>query len=603
MMVPRLFTLLLLLLPTIVPVLTAQEEYRTYRQREPQQRAGTNLWSQPAYRQPVCMEWVDDRLLVVGCRKTGELLTVDVEQRRMVDGLVTGEGIDGLLYDRSCNLLVTWHRKESQVRCWARKDQQWISLATINTPIDPRSVVWQKEENRLWVACGWSRQIACYAVSWIDKGLSVEMEGLTDCDFCPGKLCLLEDSDRLLVADAFGGALGILDTSSRIWAGCHDFLGQAIAQSQPTSDGRLLLLHGSLNPTSQTIQNDIHWGVLMANDLRWMEIDRLLSQQGENIYNGSRVHPVGVPTRGSGELTSFQTDADGRIAITIGGMDQVALGTEDAYTFRYLPVGDYPIDCRFSPDGRSLWVLNAFSDSLTQIDLQKGAVLDELMVSPKRTLSDVEAGELHFHDASLSHDGWMSCASCHVEGHGNGLLVDTLGDGHYGAPKRVLSLLGLRGTEPFGWTGKDAELRDQIGRSIASTMHRDYPVSPEVLDQLVAFCESLPAPPGVRAARRVAEGPEVARGKMLFQQWDCVRCHQGTLYTSGQPEQIDLEDERGNRRFSPPSLKGVSQRAPVFFHSGIHRTLADVIGDSRHSGLEELDPEDVADLVAFLESL
>ncbi|MFM8175543.1 MAG: cytochrome c peroxidase [Pirellulaceae bacterium] len=603
MIVPRPFILFFSLLFTWVPGVEAGEEYRPYRKDEPKQRSGTQLWSEPAYRQPVCMEWVDGRLLVVGCRKTGELLTVDVEQRRLVDGLVTGEGIDGLLYDRSRNLLVTWHRKDSQVRCWSRRGQQWISLATIDTPIDPRSVVWQQGANRLWVACGWSRQIACYAISQVGEQLSAEMVGITECEFSPGKLCFLQDSDRLLVADAFGGALGILDAEARCWVGRHDFLGQAIAQLQPTSDGRLLMLHGSLNPTSQTIQNDIHWGVLMANDLRWMEIDRLLSQQGENIYSGSRVHPVGVPTRGSGELTSFQTDKDGRIAVTIGGMDQVAIGSEEAYTFRYLPVGDYPLDCRFSPDGRSLWVLNAFSDSLTQIDLQQGAVLDELILSPQRALSEAEEGELHFHDAKLSHDGWMSCASCHVEGHGNGLLVDTLGDGHYGSPKRVLSLLVLRGTEHFGWTGKDVKLRDQIERSIASTMHRDSPVSPEVLDQLVAFCESLPAAPGVRAARRVAEGPEVVRGKMLFQQWGCDRCHQGTSYTSGQPERIDLEDERGNRLFSPPSLKGVSQRAPVFFHSGIHRTLAEVIGDTRHTGLERLEPEDVADLVAFLESL
>jgi mono/diheme cytochrome c family protein len=549
------------------------------------------------------MEWLDERLLVVGCRKTGELLTVDVERRRMVDGLVTGQGIDGLLYDRSQNLLVTWHRKDSQVRCWSRRDQRWISLATIDTPMDPRSVLWQKGTSRLWVACGWARQIACYAITRVGEQLSSELEGLTDCQFNPGKLCLLEDSGRLLVADAFGGSLGMLDTKTQRWAGRHDFLGQAIAQMQPTSDGRLLMLHGSLNPTSQTIQNDIHWGVLMANDLRWMEVDRLVSQQGENIYSGSRVHPVGVPTRGAGELTSFQTNVEGRIAVTIGGMDQVAIGSEDAYTFQYLPVGDYPVDCRFSPEGRSLWVLNAFSDSLTQIDLQQGAVLDELMLSPQRALSEAEEGELHFHDATLSHDGWMSCASCHVDGHGNGVLVDTLGDGHYGAPKRVLSLLGLRGTEPFGWTGKDANLKDQIERSIASTMHRDSPASPEVLDQLVAFCESLPAAPGLRVARRLAEGPEVARGKMLFEQWDCVRCHQGTLYTSSKPEGIELEDERGNRWFSPPSLKGVSQRAPVFFHAGIHRTLAEVIRDARHSGLERLDPEDVADLVAFLESL
>ena len=46
----------------------------------------------------------------------------------------------------------------------------------------------------------------------------------------------------------------------------------------------------------------------------------------------------------------------------------------------------------------------------------------------------VARGERLFHDARLSHDGWMSCHSCHVDGHTNGLVADTLGDGSYGAP-------------------------------------------------------------------------------------------------------------------------------------------------------------------------
>ena len=52
----------------------------------------------------------------------------------------------------------------------------------------------------------------------------------------------------------------------------------------------------------------------------------------------------------------------------------------------------------------------------------------------------------------------MSCHSCHPDGHTNGLLNDNLGDGNFGAPKRVLSLLGVGQTGPWAWNGGVADL-------------------------------------------------------------------------------------------------------------------------------------------------
>ena len=58
--------------------------------------------------------------------------------------------------------------------------------------------------------------------------------------------------------------------------------------------------------------------------------------------------------------------------------------------------------------------------------------------------------EIH---AKLAHDGWFSCHSCHTDGHTNSRLNDSLGDGSFGAPKRVLSLLGVNDTAPWAWNG------------------------------------------------------------------------------------------------------------------------------------------------------
>ena len=82
----------------------------------------------------------------------------------------------------------------------------------------------------------------------------------------------------------------------------------------------------------------------------------------------------------------------------------------------------------------------------------------------------------------------MSCQSCHTDGHTNNLLSDTLGDGSYGAPKRVPSLLGVAATGPWTWTGSIARLEDQVRKSIATTMHGSKPTDEQVAD-LTAYLE------------------------------------------------------------------------------------------------------------------
>ncbi len=87
----------------------------------------------------------------------------------------------------------------------------------------------------------------------------------------------------------------------------------------------------------------------------------------------------------------------------------------------------------------------------------------------------------------------MSCHSCHTDGHTNNLLSDTLGDGSYGAPKRVPSLLGVATTGPWTWTGSIARLEDQIRKSIVTTMHGTKPTDEQVAD-LAAYLNSLTPP-------------------------------------------------------------------------------------------------------------
>src|SRR5207302_3757394 len=131
-------------------------------------------------------------------------------------------------------------------------------------------------------------------------------------------------------------------------------------------------------------------------------------------------------------------------------------------------------------DDRRAYVANHFSDSVSIVELGDGKLVKEIPLGPTPELQSAERGERLFFDARLAHDGWLSCHSCHSDGHSNGLLNDNLGDGSFGAPKRVLSLLGSGDTGPWAWNGGIGSLKEQIAKSIRTTMHGRKPPDEQV---------------------------------------------------------------------------------------------------------------------------
>src|SRR5262249_5606729 len=153
--------------------------------------------------------------------------------------------------------------------------------------------------------------------------------------------------------------------------------------------------------------------------------------------------------------------------------------------------------------------------------------------------------------------------SCHTDGHTNGLLADTLGDGSYGAPKRVPSLLGTGATGPWGWTGPFERLGDQVRSSIETTMQGRPPTDEQVAD-LTAYLRALPPP---TPADPAGGGEAAARGRAVFDARGCTECHAPPEYTTPGRYDVGLADEVGNRRFNPPALRGVGRRTSLL-HDG-----------------------------------
>jgi YVTN family beta-propeller protein len=251
------------------------------------------------------------------------------------------------------------------------------------------------------------------------------------------------------------------------------------------------------------------------------------------------------------------------------------------------------------PGGRRAFVANTLSDSVTVIDMAGRTVEAEISLGPTPEPGPAERGEQLFHDARLSKDGWMSCQSCHPDGHTNGRLCDTLGDGTYGTPKRVLSLLGARDTGPWAWDGSQPTLESQILKTVRTTMRGPELTESQARD-LAAFLRTLSPAPPVAAPPSSAEA--VRRGGQVFRERGCAQCHTPPTYTSPKRYDVGLADEAGATEFNPPSLRGLAHAGP-YLHDGRAATLTDVFTRFRHRLDRDLSPPELADLLAFLRSL
>jgi cytochrome c peroxidase len=198
----------------------------------------------------------------------------------------------------------------------------------------------------------------------------------------------------------------------------------------------------------------------------------------------------------------------------------------------------------------------------------------------------------------------MSCHSCHPDGHTTGRLADTSGDGSFGAPKRTLTLRGTRLTDRWAWNGQIKDLGEQVEKSLRTTLHAKNISAGQVAD-LTAFLHTLPPPPPLYPANEnaPADFAKITRGRAIFEREACGNCHIGPLtYTSPDVYDVGFVDEKGNTKFNPPSLRGVSQ-GYTYFHEARVTSLETVFANYRHPHGERLPDNEISDLVRFLQSL
>ncbi|MDR3634073.1 MAG: cytochrome c peroxidase [Isosphaeraceae bacterium] len=550
------------------------------------------------FRQPVAL-----RLSPEGSRlytanfKSGTVSVIDTNNARVVAECWVGRGLadltllpDGhrmLAVDRAADALVLLEIASGGVKVVARQE----------VAPDPVRVLVSPDGSGCAVTSTAARRVSIIAIDASRQTLTPVRT--IDLPFGPREFIHVADGSRLVVADAYGGKLAVVDPSGGIVESVRSIPAHNIRGLALSPDGRTVVAaHEVLRRVAKTDFEDVHWGRLVTSHVRSLRLDALLSAgSDEDLLRGGCTIDLGFATSGAGDPSALACDRSGRVAVAVGGVDEVALSQSPTGYVKRIGVGRRPSALAISPDGRVLYVADTFDDTISVVDVANRKRVGTIALGPCPRPGAVERGERLFFDAKLSHDGWMSCHSCHTDGHSNGLLADTLGDGSYGAPKRVPSLLGVGATGPWAWSGLMERLEDQVRKSITVTMQGRAPTTEQLAD-LTTYLRSLPHARVIAGADEAA----VARGRELFELRRCDRCHAGPEYTARGHYDVGIADEVGNRRFNPPSLRGVGQRESLL-HDGRAATLGDLFLRHRHPRSADWTAAEVDDLVAFLNSL
>lgn len=560
------------------------------------------------WRRPVAACWIDPgNVLAVANRASGTVSLVDVSQGSVISETDFGDSLVDLVPLPSHKRWAALDGSKGEVIFFEvdglAADQPEAHVRVIDRiPVcsSPVAMAVGPEGSSLAVAGLWSRQVDVVGLAADGGGLERPRRSVS-LPFTPRCLHWLS-ADRLSVWDAFAGSVAVVDVSEgRVESvrtlPVHNVRGVTAVPDR----SEIVFTHQELNSIGRTTYNDVLWGQLITNHYRRVDVAALLDPEAD-LEEASRPFAIGQIGFGAADPAELVFDGDGQLIIALAGVDEVGIYRGGESFVDRPPVGRRPLAVVPLPGVSRVLAVNSLSDSLSLVDTETGETLREISLGPHPPEGPAERGEALFFQGGLSKDGWMSCHSCHTDGHSTGQLVDTLGDESFDTPKRVLSLLGVAHTAPWAWNGQVTALLDQVKKSVKMTMQGE-PLLDRQADDLVAYLETLEPPPGFAPPESKDDHELIARGRELFASLGCVSCHDPAQdYTSKATYDVGLVDEAGHREFNPPSLRGVGYR-PQFFHDRRANSLEAVLTDVRHQLDVDLSSEDVAALLRFLESL
>ncbi|MBL8298019.1 MAG: Ig-like domain-containing protein [Rhodanobacteraceae bacterium] len=247
-------------------------------------------------------------------------------------------------------------------------------------------------------------------------------------------------------------------------------------------------------------------------------------------------------------------------------------------------------------------------------DIQVGSNAVSMVASETLAPAVLQGKRLFYHagDPRMSAEGYISCATCHVDGSEDGRVWDFTGRGE--GLRNTVVLNGRAGTAHgrVHWSSNFDEIQDfendirgpfggagfltaQQFAATSNTLGTPKAGLNADLDALAAYVASLDDTHILRSPFRQANGANTAaaiQGEAIFARENCASCHTPPRYTNSALANSNLSDVGSLRASSGsrlgaaltgidiPTLRGLHASAP-YLHDGSAATLDDVF---RYSG-------------------
>jgi YVTN family beta-propeller protein len=210
-------------------------------------------------------------------------------------------------------------------------------------------------------------------------------------------------------------------------------------------------------------------------------------------------------------LTDIKRAADGTLYVAATSSAKVGVLDADGNVAARIDVGQGPTGLALDEARAKLYVLNRFDETLSVVDTANRSQETVVPVGFNPEPQSVRAGRRFLYDAvNFSAHGTVSCASCHPNGHRDGLAWD-LGDPtgslltlavnggtftHHPmkGPMMVQSLRGLSNATPLHWRSDRRDLTE-FNQAFPGLLGSKRQLTTQEMSDFVAFVNTLSYPP------------------------------------------------------------------------------------------------------------
>jgi YVTN family beta-propeller protein len=271
--------------------------------------------------------------------------------------------------------------------------------------------------------------------------------------------------------------------------------------------------------------------------------------------------------------------SDGTVYVAATGSAKVgALDANGAVQTR-IGVGSGPTGLAVDDARGRLYVLNRFDQTLSVVDTASKAQVSVVPVGFNVEPPAVRNGRRFLYDAAnFSAHGTVSCASCHPNGHRDGLAWDLgnpqgaadvvntvlgpVSDHPMKGPMTTQSLRGISGVEPLHWRGDRAGI-ENFNPAFVSLLGSTRLLNAQEMADFKSFVQSLTYPPN---PNEFIDRPPANQSFFNNEPLDrniatCSSCHNVNNFAPGTNKTvINKEALFKTQAFKVPQLRGLYQK-------------------------------------------